>query len=253
MIKLTLPKKPLKLTVEKENQLIKEFIDSNKKKVVWKYKFLYEPVRLSSFSKCCYSEIYLNTKSTYLEIEHFCHKDAYPKQVVEWGNLLPSCKKCNGTKGTTDTKKIALINPYIDDPKEHLYFEYFRLYPKKGSLKGKNTIQNTALNDLKHFVEPRIKQTFLFSTQLNNFYINFIQDNELISFTIQKRNIKINQLKGVLSDINRKKEFSACIATTVFDSTDYQKIKDYLKLNNFWDQEFQDFENEINFCYLGKK
>ncbi|MCG8733927.1 hypothetical protein [Tenacibaculum finnmarkense] len=82
MIKLDLPKKPLKL-IEKEKKLIKEFIDSDKNKVVWKYKYIYEPVRLSSHGKCCFSEIKLNTKSTYLEIEHFYPKDIYPTKVVE--------------------------------------------------------------------------------------------------------------------------------------------------------------------------
>lgn len=252
MIKLDLPKKPLKLTLEKQTELTKEFVDSGKTKVVWKYKYIYDPVRESSFNKCCFSEIKLNTKSTYLEIEHFYPKDIYEKQVVEWGNLLPSSKKCNTTKGKTDTKITELINPYVDDPKEHLYFEYFRLYPKGGSLKGENTIKYTALNDNNHFVEPRIKQTFLFLTQLHNFYVNFIQDNELISYSFQKRENKINQLKGVLNEVNRKNEFSACISTKVFDSTDYQKIRDYLIANNFWDEEFQSYEDEISFCYLGK-
>lgn len=250
MIRLDLPKKPLKLTAEKEAELIKEFIKSGK--VVWKYKYIYEPIRASSFGKCCFSEIKLNTKSTYLEIEHFYPKDIYENQVVEWGNLLPSSKKCNTTKGKTDTKRIELIHPFFDNPKDHLYFEYFRLYPRNGSLKGENTIKFTALNDYNHFVEPRIKQTILFLTQLNNFYENFIQDNELISYSFQKREHKINQLKGILNDINRKNEFSACISTTVFDSTDYKKIKNYLVANSFWDSEFQSYEDEILFCYLGK-
>lgn len=251
VIKLDLPKKPLKL-IEKEKKLIKEFIDSDKNKVVWKYKYIYEPVRLSSHGKCCFSEIKLNTKSTYLEIEHFYPKDIYPTKVVEQGNLLPSSKKCNGTKGKTDTKITQLINPYFDNPKEHLYFEYFRLYPKNNSIKGQNTIRYTSLNDKTHFVEPRILQSFLFLDNLSNFFINFIQDGDLKNYEPAKQNEKINQLKGYLNAINRKTEFSACISTLVYDATDYKKIKTFLVANNLWDDLLQSYETEILFCYLGK-
>ncbi|CAA0162038.1 hypothetical protein V3A08_07160 [Tenacibaculum maritimum] len=250
MIKLILPPKPTKLTAAKERQLTNKFI--NEQKVVWKYKYIYQPIRDASFSKCCFSELKLNTKSTYLEIEHFYPKDTYPKEVVSWGNLLPSCKKCNTTKGKTNTKIQQIIHPYTDDPKEHLYFEYFRLYPKNGSIKGKNTIEITALNDRNHFVKPRSEQALKFLDELNSFYINFIEEEALLSLSPTKKEQKINQLKGILSDINRKNEFSACISTTVFDSTDYTNIKSFLSSHNLWDKELQSFEKEILFCYLGK-
>jgi len=252
VIKLELPTKPVKLTTEKKDKLTLEFINSGKKKVVWKYKYIYDAVTDSSFTKCCFSEIKLNTKSTYVEIEHFYPKDIYPNEVVEWGNLLPSCKKCNTTKGKTDTKITEIINPYVDNPKEHLFFEYFRLFPKNGSLKGKNTIKYTALNNRIHFVEPRSKQTLVFLDRLNNFYVNFIEKDTLISLDSVEKANKIDQLKGFLCDINRKNEFSACISTTIYDSTDFKKIKEYLELNNLWDIELQSFEKEILFCYLGK-
>lgn len=250
MIKLALPKKPSKLTSEKEQELINEFI--SKQKAVWKFKYIYTPIRLSSFNKCCFSEVKLNTKSTYLEIDHFYPKNIYPKMVVKWGNLLPCSKKCNTSKGKTDTKATEIIHPYYDNPKNHLYFENFRLYPKNDSIKGKNTIEITALNDRNHFVTPRAEQTLEFLTKLHEFYTNFIKDEELITFSEIKKLQKINQLKGFLSDIHRKNEFSACISTAVFDSTDYKNIKRFLTNHNFWDVELQSYENEILFCYLGK-
>lgn len=250
MIKLVLPNKPVKLTAKKEQELINKFI--NERKVVWKYKYIYEPIRKSSFNKCCFSEVKLNTKSTYLEIEHFFFKDDYPEKVVEWGNLLPSSKKCNTTKGTTDVNVDEIIHPYYDNPKEHLYFEYFRLYPKNGSIKGKNTIEVTALNDRTHFVNPRAEQTLEFLDKFHNFYENSVKEEELLQISERKRKNRLNQLRGYLSDINRKKEFSACISTAVYDSTDYKNIKQFLELHNLWDDELQSYENEILFCYLGK-
>ena len=43
--------------------------------------------------------------------------DDYPDEVVDWDNLLPSCKRCNTTKGTHDVVTEPIINPFDIDPK----------------------------------------------------------------------------------------------------------------------------------------
>lgn len=252
MIKLILSEKPAELTIELQNQLTKEFIDSDKTKVVWKAKFIKESVQKLAFGKCCFSEIKLDTKSTYTEIEHFYPKDLYPNQVVEWGNLLPSSKKCNTTKGKTDTYKDIIVNPFIDSPKEHLYFENFRLYPKNKSIIGKNTIDIVALNDRIHFANPRSEETLKVLDLIEDFYNEYVENNKLRQLSNRKLTNRLNRIKGYFSDINRKTEFSACIATAVKDSINFKNIVTYLKTNFLWDDEFQEYEDEINFCYLGK-
>jgi len=97
MIKLELPQKPTELTAKLQAQKTTEFINSGKKKKVWGMEWLKKAVLEMSFGKCCYTEIRLNEESKYMEIEHFYPKSKYPKKVLEWGNLLPSCKKCNIT------------------------------------------------------------------------------------------------------------------------------------------------------------
>ncbi|WP_299519784.1 hypothetical protein [Winogradskyella sp.] len=253
MIKLELSDKPKKLTEKVQKRLTKEFINSGKKKVVWKYKYIYEEVRKIAFGKCSFSEINLDTKSTYTEIEHFFPKDLYPNKVVEWGNLLPSSKKCNTTKGDTDTVKDKIVNPLIDNPKEHLYFENFRLYPKDSSNIGRNTILTVALNDRLHFVNPRSEQSLMVLDFMDAFYEDYIETDELKKLNGIKLSNRINRIKGILSSINRKTEFSACIATAVIDSPNYIEIISYLKNNDFWDIEFQSYEEELSFCYLGKQ
>mgnify|MGYP000616240551 CR=1 FL=1 len=252
MIKLTLSEKPKKLTIEVQNKLTKEFTDSGKTKVVWKKKFIQKAVRELAYGKCCFSEIKLDTKSTYTEIEHFYPKDLYPKLVVEWGNLLPSSKKCNTSKGDTDTYKEVVVNPFVDNPNEHLYFENFRLYPKNNSIIGKNTIDIVALNDRLHFVNPRSEESLKVLDLIEDFYNEYIENDELRKLTGRKLSSRVNRIKGYLSDINRKTEFSACIATAVKDSINFKNILSYLKANSYWDSEFQSYEDEINFCYLGK-
>ena len=96
MIKLELPPKPRQLTDELQSRLTQEYKDTGK--TVWKIEWLKKTVSEMSFGKCCVSEIRLGEESKYMEIEHFYPKKQYPDKVMEWGNLLPSCKKCNGTK-----------------------------------------------------------------------------------------------------------------------------------------------------------
>lgn len=64
-----------------------------------------------------------------MKVEHFEDKFDYPDKVMVWENLLPSCKKCNSSKNTHDVIAAPIINPFIDEPKNELYF---RLYHIKG-------------------------------------------------------------------------------------------------------------------------
>lgn len=87
-------------------------------KTVWNYDWLKTALTDSSFNKCCYTEIELGVESKYMEVEHFYHKDKYPERVLDWNNLLPSCKTCNGNKGDHDVGSEPIINPYEENPKE---------------------------------------------------------------------------------------------------------------------------------------
>ncbi|MCG8805508.1 hypothetical protein G1K75_07540 [Tenacibaculum finnmarkense] len=252
MIQLELTDKPIELTAKVQKELTDKFIDSDKSTDVWNTKFIREAVKKLAFGKCCFSEIKLDTKSTYTEIEHFYPKDLYPNEVVKWGNLLPSSKKCNTTKGKTDIKKETIINPFFDNPKEHLYFENFRLYPKDNSTTGKNTISIVALNDRLHFVSPRSEVSLKVLDLIEDFYIEYIENDGLSSLTPRKKVNRLNRIKGYFSDINRKTEFSACISSAVKDSINFTNIISYLKENNYWDEDFEKYETEILFCYLGK-
>jgi uncharacterized protein (TIGR02646 family) len=99
--------------------------------------------------------------SSYDEIDHYRPKSHYYWLGYSWENLLISCKPCNTKKGdnfplrdesrraTThdddlSAEKPLLIDPYIDEPSEHLYW--------RGALvthhtdRGEATIQILDLN-----------------------------------------------------------------------------------------------------------
>ena len=96
MIKLDRTPKPVELTTALQVALTDEFKLTGKS--VWNIDFIKKALLGFSNDKCCYCEANINEESKYLEVEHFHHKDTYKEEVLEWENLLPSCKKCNGTK-----------------------------------------------------------------------------------------------------------------------------------------------------------
>jgi len=62
----------------------------------------------SSNLKCGFCEC-IPSDGGNIEIEHFYPKSRYPNLTFEWGNYLPACRKCNGTKLSHDTGIEPLI------------------------------------------------------------------------------------------------------------------------------------------------
>ena len=235
MIKLTLPPKPTRLAQE-ENSLTQEFIESGKKKSVWKKDYITRPLLEMSHNKCAYSEIKLNQESTYMEVEHFKHKDQYPEDVVNWNNLLPSCKKCNTTKGTVDMAIYPIVNPVFDNPSDHLYVKGFRFHYKDD--KGKRTIKLVALNDIEHFVKPRFECA------------QYVLDRLLLNFDMLKKadaidsSASISAIKTILESCGPHSVYSAVIATyLLYECPDINAMYSYLKDNGLWDSEFERINN----------
>lgn len=232
MIKLTLPPKPEKLAQE-EATLTKEFIASGRKKSVWKKEYITKPLLEMSHNKCAYSEVKINQKSTYMEVEHFKHKDKYPEDVVNWNNLLPSCRKCNSTKGVHDVVVEPIVNPVFDEPKNHLYVKSFRFY--KRDQKGWNTIKKVALNDETHFVQPRYEAACI--------VIDRIEDKFKLlkeASTAEDANDRVMSLKKILKSCGPQSEFSAVIATHIlYEWPHLANLYDFLKNNGYWDKDFE--------------
>lgn len=204
MIKLELTKAPSKLT----GKLIKD--KTNKFKLdgtdVWNgFKWLKEAVYDMSFGKCVYSESKLGEEGKYPELDHFYPKSLYPDDVMKWGNLLLSNKKCNTTKSNLDPAKEPIINPFEDDPKEHLYLKNYRFYAK--TTKGENTINATALNDRQHFVGKRFDIGDMIADTIGNLRADIEDDVHIfLSKTKSQRTRKINQIKRLMAEGNRKEE-----------------------------------------------
>ena len=131
--------------------------------------------------KCCFCESTLLNQDGG-EVEHFrpkaavrqdttprnTQKPAYYQLAYDWDNLSAACHACNRRKGTLfplrdnhtrfnlQAEEPLLINPYIDNPDQHLEFRQYKLYAKRDANgnkdeKGSLTIKYLGLNrkDLK--------------------------------------------------------------------------------------------------------
>jgi uncharacterized protein (TIGR02646 family) len=102
-------------------------------------------LRESTSGKCMYCESKVEHIS-YAHIEHIKPKKKFPKLEFDWNNLGFSCQVCNTNKGIQYDENTPFINPYNEDPQDHIIFLGFFIFPKHGSERGEYTIKEIDLN-----------------------------------------------------------------------------------------------------------
>ncbi len=244
MIKLEINKKPEKLTTELQKSLTEEY--KREKKAVWKKSFIKEAVEKIAFGKCCYSECRLGEEGNYMEIDHFYPKKYFPNKIVEWGNLLPTSKKCNSSKSSHNTMQEPIIHPCFDNPKEHLYIKDYRFYSK--TPKGRLTIDIVSLNSRKHFVNKRFRNGNKILEILEDIK-NGLEENK-VKENIRIKNRILNKLKDLLREGTKENEYSATISTVILQSPDFMDIVNVLKKEMLWNSEFDNIFSELKYCSL---
>lgn len=242
MIKLARTVPPEYLTSEKVKTLTDKFkVDSSP---VWNHKSIKSTLLSMSSYKCCYCECKLQTEDSYMEVEHFKCKDFYPDDVVNWSNLLPACKRCNGCKGNIDVIKIPIINPTEDTPSDHLEVGLARLYAVKGSQKGENSIVQLELNCEDRLVINRFKIWDSMLGKLEELQLN------LGSLSPKILNVK---LKSILTWCQKDRPYSAVLATLLHSSVSYVQIRQYLMDNNIWSDQLSELHDETASLKLGMR
>lgn len=244
MIKLTLIQKPSELTAEVERQLVQEFKANGTS--VWKKPYIEKALLKMSHNKCAYSEQFVGQKSSYMEIDHFKYKHTYPDEVVRWGNLLPSCKKCNDTKHDLDVMSEPIVNPLVDEPRDYLYVKAFRFYERNE--KGYTTKEALALNDRAHFVTPRSNIGFGIADHLEALFDKLKADD-----TDRKRRNTLSKIKTTLESCGPESEYSAVVSTYILYEFDtYISIEQYLRNEGMWDSELDDIKSMLESIAMPK-
>jgi hypothetical protein len=246
MIKL----QPTVVPPELTNKLIQSLTEEYKStgKAVWQRAFFGEALLLSSHSKCCFSECKLNEEGKYDEIEHFHPKSLYPDEVVVWTNLLPISKACNIAKSDHDTKAEPIINPYTDDPKDHIYFKNYRFYGKTEL--GQRTVEVVGLNDWQTWVVPRFdvgKGIFELLEVLHELALQYDANPQP---TVRFRNNLMARLRGLMVEGTEKYVYSAVVATILLNERKFFSIKDIFQRNSLWLESFEILEDQMRYCAL---
>lgn len=241
MIKLDRTPQPVELTAKLQADLTAKFKKTGES--VWNLKFIKNELLNFSSSKCCYCEANIKEESKYLEVEHFHHKDEYKDEVLEWDNLLPSCKKCNGTKNNHDTKIEPIIDPSSIDPKKHL--KYWRYRIKGSDNLGKLTVSVLKLNDQDRLVKKRfeignaIQDKLEQLNELLDDYINGIQTST------RRKNRIVNGIKDLMKEGLPSSIYSGTSATIILTDTEFETLKAKLTSSGLWGAELNQLEIDL--------
>ena len=236
MIKLNLPNKPAELTPEKELALF----ENNKKDPVWQKRYIKDAVFEIAYGKCAYSEVRLKEEGKDMQIDHFCPKVPYAKRVVEWGNLLPSLNHCNRHKSNIDPNNIDILNPLFDNPKDYLFFQNGLLCYKNA--KGNSTIETLDLNNQVYINNPRVRLLSEIGKTLKD--IGPWKDTDIVYF--------LQRIKDIMRKGTKKMAYSAAVSTFILKHSLYGQYKSFLMNESMWEDEFEIFEEELQFCSLPK-
>lgn len=241
MIKINKLNCPNELTFERQKELTFKYLKDGE--YVWKQPYIENALLKSSFTKCVYCECKLNVESKYMEVEHFHDKSHYPFEVINWENLFPSCKRCNGKKSNFDTKLNPFINPAKMDPRVHLVLSNFRLWPVTQA--GDNTIDRLLLNDPIKLVQQRFQIVNVVSSTLAD-----IHDNVQEYFNNTRRNSKnrnkfMSAIDNLLLEAMPSESYSATVSTAIINNPHFLSVVEILNLENLWNDDLQKKFNVI--------
>lgn len=233
MIKLTRGETPEFLTMEKTVELTEKFKSSGTS--VWNNSNIKIPLLRSSNGKCAYCECSLTTESNYMEVEHFEDKKHNPEKVVKWDNLLPSCKKCNGAKGSHNVNNEPIVNPYLDDPREHIALRLYRFRGKTSI--GERTIDVTNLNHSERLVFSRFLIGEKISELINIAWERF--DLYQIKKDSKTRNRLLGVIEGLLKECQKSAAYAASSATILLTDYKFIELVQAMKLSLVWNEDLE--------------
>lgn len=99
----------------------------------------------ASNGKCMYCESKV-LHISFGDVEHIMPKSKFPALEFEWTNLGFGCTKCNIAKGDKYDTTTPYIDPYSEDPEDHVIALGAILKHKNGSERGELTIKDIELN-----------------------------------------------------------------------------------------------------------
>lgn len=235
MIKIEKKQCPSQLTNSLKNTLTAQYLSSPKKKNVWNKPFIKSALLESSHGKCAYCECRVDIEASYMEVDHYHDKYTFPQSVVEWDNLLPSCKRCNRNKSTFDTKSNPFINPANTDPRDHMHMRVYRFSPK--TIEGANAIKVLRLNDIHRIIMPRAEIIEVLNDQVEDILerIEMFRNGKLAE--IDSRN-KINDyFYNLMQEGMPYSQYAGTVATHLINNPSFNQAIKLWGIERQWNEE----------------
>ena len=111
----------------------------------WSHKDIRDALTGETSGRCAYCDGPI-LAITFGDIEHIIPRAVDPSLVVAWANLTLACQKCNSAKSDKYDVELPFINPYVDQPADHLVF--FGPIVRGSSHRGDHTVEELDLNSL---------------------------------------------------------------------------------------------------------
>lgn len=205
---------------------------------VWNVDELKSALSDMTGGKCSYCELRLGEGAAYLEVEHFFAKSHHPQRVLDWTNLLPACRRCNGRKSNWDVAVPGqmMVDPVLTTPRFHIHLdEAYR--PVGLTPEGETTIVEIALDDIQRLGVMRYKLGEMFKRKLEDLHTRYTTLPP--SASIRQRRAVVRKIKAALEMCRRDQQFSAVVSTVLLRSTDYAALKNAMVAAGDWDAELQ--------------
>ncbi len=151
----------------------------------------------ASFGKCMYCEEKI-LSSQFGDIEHIKPKSKFHELEFDWDNLGLVCSKCNNAKSDKYDEVTPFVNPYNEDPEEHIVAVGSLLTQKRGSERGELTISEIQLNR-NELIEKRFERIKRIERTINS------------CFRTTNETLKSNALEELKKESNEDREFSLCV------------------------------------------
>jgi len=158
-----------------------------------------EALRKSTSGKCMYCESKIEHNS-FAHVEHIKPKSKFPELEFVWENLGFCCQLCNTNKGQKYNEVTPFIDPYSENPENHLVFLEFMVDPKNDSERGKYSIKELDLNRA-GLIERRKERLDKFVIMIN------------AAYRTSSRSLKDQAIAELKAEAEKDKEYSAMIKT----------------------------------------
>jgi hypothetical protein len=160
-----------------------------------------EALRQSTAGKCMYCESKIEHISP-AHIEHIMPKKKFPELEFAWDNLGFCCPMCNTNKGDKYDETTPFINPYNENPEDHIVFLWYYLYTRKGSERGEYTIKELGLNR-GNLIEDRKDRIDKLIIMIN------------AAYRTSNESLRLQAIAEIKREADKDKEYSSMVKTVL--------------------------------------